>query len=322
MRAIVVREFGGPDVLRLEEMPDPVPTPDEVLVEVHAAGVNPVDAYIRSGNYARKPALPYVPGTDGAGRIAAVGTQVREWKPGDRVWLSTIGTSIGTYADRVCCPPDRVFRLPDHVSYAAGAALGVPAATAHRALFGRAQARSGETILIHGASGSVGLAALDLAKDAGLHVFATAGTEQGRQELRRRGADAVFDHHDQGRADAIRRETGGKGVDVILEMLANVNLDIDLGLLAPNGRVVVIGNRGRVEIDPRQTMARDAAILGMTLWNVPSDTLYAINLALTEALERRALQPAVDRELPLAEAPQAHTAVMESGRVGKIALTM
>jgi NADPH2:quinone reductase len=322
MRAIVVREFGGPEVLRLQDAPDPVTGPNDVLVKVHAAGVNPVDAYIRSGTYARTPALPYVPGTDGAGEVEAVGGQVRGWKAGDRVWLSTIGAWIGTYAERVCCPPDRLYRLPDHVSYAAGAALGVPAATAHRALFGRAGARSGETILIHGASGSVGLAALDLAKDAGLRAFATAGTDEGRRELQRRGADAVFDHHDSGRADAIRHETSGKGVDIILEMLANVNLDTDLGLLAPNGRVVVIGNRGRVEIDPRQTMARDAAILGMSLWNVPFDGLRAINLALTEALERRTLHPAVDRELPLAEAPRAHAAVVEGGRIGKIALTM
>jgi NADPH2:quinone reductase len=296
--------------------------PEDVLVRLHAAGVNPVDAYIRSGNYARKPALPYVPGTDGAGEIEAVGANVRGWEKGDRVWVSTIGTWIGTCAERASCPPGRIYRLPDHVSYAAGAALGVPAATAHRSLFGRAGARRGETILIHGASGSVGLTALSLAKDAGLRVFATAGTDKGLRELERRGADAVFNHHDAGRADAIRQQTGGRGVDVILEMLANVNLDMDLGLLAPNGRVVVIGNRGRVEIDPRQTMARDSAILGMSLWNVPPDGLRGINLALTETMERRALLPAVDRELPLVEAPQAHAAVLEGGRIGKIALTM
>jgi NADPH2:quinone reductase len=322
MRAIVVREFGEPDVLRPEEMPDPVVGPDEVLVRMHAAGVNPVDAYIRTGTYARKPSLPYVPGTDGAGQVEAVGANVKGWKPGDRVWVSTLGASIGTYAERVCCPPDRIYRLPDHVSYAAGAALGVPAATAHRALFGRAAARSGETILVHGASGSVGLAVLDLAKDAGLRVFATAGTDKGMRELERRGADAVLNHHDAGRAEAIRQQTGGRGVDVIIEMLANVNLDIDLGLLAPNGRVVVVGNRGRIEIDPRQAMARDSAILGMSLWNVPFDGLHAINLALTEALQRKALSPAVDRELPLAEASRAHAAVIEGGHIGKIALTM
>jgi NADPH2:quinone reductase len=322
MRAIVVRELGGPEVLRLEDVPDPVPQPDDVLVRVHAAGVNPVDAYIRSGTYARKPTLPYVPGTDGAGQIEAVGANVRGWKAGDRVWVSLLGVSTGTYAERVSCPSDRVFRLPDHVPYSAGAALGVPAATAHRALFGRAGVKSGETVLVHGASGSVGLAVLDLAKHAGLRVFATAGTEKGMRELERRGADAVFNHHDAARVEAIRQLTDGRGVDAIIEMLANVNLDVDLGLLAFNGRVVVVGNRGRVEIDPRQAMAKDSAILGMTLWNVPADGLRAINLALTEALERKALSPAVDRELPLVEAPQAHAAVAEGGRVGKIALTM
>ena len=186
----------------------------------------------------------------------------RTWRVGDRVWIAALGAMHGTYAERIACDAANVFRLPDAVAYGGGAALGVPAATAHRALFGRANGVRGESVLVHGATGAVGLAAVQLAKAAGLQVLATAGSDQGLDVLRREGADAVFNHHDAGRVDAIKSATNGKGVDVVLEMLANVNLDVDLGLLAPRGRVVVIGSRGRVEIDPRQTMGKDAAILG------------------------------------------------------------
>jgi NADPH2:quinone reductase len=320
MRAIHVTEFGGPEVLRVAELPDPVAGRDEVVVRVHAAGVNPVDTYIRAGGYARKPPLPYTPGFDGAGVVESVGPGVTSWRPGDRVWISALGSWKGTYAERIVCTTAQVFALPGHVPFGAGAALGVPAATAHRSLFGRAGATHGETVLVHGASGAVGLAAVQLAKDAGLRVFGTASTEEGRALVVREGAEAAFDHRDAGRVEAIKAATGGAGIDVILEMLANANLDTDLALLAPRGRVVVVGSRGRVEIDPRQTMGKDSAILGMTLWNVPPDELTRINEALTGAMARDALRPVVGREFALDEAPAAHAEALASGTNGKVVL--
>jgi NADPH2:quinone reductase len=322
MRAIHVTEFGGPEVLRVAEVPDPIADVGQVVVRVHAAGVNPVDAYIRTGTYARRPPLPYIPGFDGAGVIESAGPGVKTWQPGDRVWIAALGSWHGTYAERMVCSTGQVFALPAHVTFGAGASLGVPAATAHRALFGRAGAVSGNTVLVHGASGAVGVAAVQLARDAGLRVFGTASTEEGRALVVREGAEQGFDHHDAGRVAAIREATGGAGVDIILEMLANVNLDTDLGLLAPRGRVVVIGSRGRVEIDPRQTMGKDAAILGMTLWNVPADEITRINLALTEALDRRALRPVVGREFALTEAPAAHAEALANGTNGKVVIAM
>lgn len=320
MRAIHVTEFGGPQVLRIAELPDPHAGPDQVVVRLHAAGVNPVDTYIRGGGYARKPPLPYIPGFDGAGIVESVGPQVTSWRPGDRVWISTLGSWAGTYTEKTLCAAGQLFALPAHVSFGAGASVGVPAATAHRSLFGRAGAKTGDTVLVHGASGAVGLAAVQLAKDAGLRVFGTASTEEGRALVVREGAEAAFDHHDSGRVDAIKAATGGVGVDVILEMLANVNLDTDLALLAPRGRVVVIGSRGRIEIDPRQTMGKDSAILGMTLWNVPPDELTRINQSLTDALDRRVLRPVVAREFALDEAPAAQQEALENGTNGKIVL--
>jgi NADPH:quinone reductase len=322
MRAIVVQQFGEPDVLQAAEIPDPLVTPGHVVVRVRAAGVNPVDAYIRTGRYARLPSLPYTPGFDGAGEIESVGEGVTAWRAGDRVYIAALGAWHGTYAQRMLCTPAQVFRLPSHVSYEAGASLGVPAATAHRALFGRAAAREGDTVLVHGASGAVGLAAVQLAAAAGLRVIGTAGTPEGRALVQQEGAAHVFDHKDPARVDRIRDVTGGRGVDVVLEMLANANLDTDLTLLALRGRVVVIGSRGRVEIDPRLTMGKDAAVLGMALWNVPPDELRAIHEQLVEALDRRTLRPAIGRRFPLENAAAAHAAVFDTGNNGKIVLTI
>jgi NADPH2:quinone reductase len=148
MKAIRVHEFGGPEVLRLEDAPDLVPAADQVLVRIRAAGVNPVDAYIRTGTYARKPSLPYTPGSDGAGDVEAVGAEVRRIAVGDRVYIAGFGgyqAGVGTYAERAVCTPAQIYRLPERTSYGQGAAIGVPYATAYRALFQRAAARPGET---------------------------------------------------------------------------------------------------------------------------------------------------------------------------------
>jgi NADPH2:quinone reductase len=325
MRAIVVREFGGPDVMRVEERPTPKPGAGEVLVRVHAAGVNPVDAYIRSGTYARKPALPYIPGSDGAGEVETAGADVKSFTHGDRVYIANDNATAGgagTYAEYAVCTPTQLHRLPPRVTYGQGAALGVPYATAYRSLFFRANARPGEIVLVHGATGGVGIAAVQIAKSHGMIVFGTGGTERGLDLVREQGADAVFNHKENNYVDAILRETGGRGVDIILEMSAHTNLDKDLSLLARNGTVVVIGNRGRVEIDARQAMGRDAAILGMTLFNSSPSELAAIHSALRAGLSSGALHPIVGREMPLTEAARAHEAVMEPGALGKIVLVV
>src|SRR5207248_8960011 len=249
MKAIRVHEFGGPEVLRLEEVATPQPGPDQVLVRMHAIGVNPVETYIRSGTYARLPELPYTPGKDGAGVVEQVAPDVNEFKAGDRVY--TAGSISGTYAEFALCKTDQVHPLPANVSFAQGAAMGTPYATAYRGLFQRADAKPGETVLVHGASGGVGTAAVQLARARGLRVFGTAGTEEGRKLAREQGAHEVFDHRAADQFEQIMKATDGRGVDVIVEMLANVNLGRDLTILAKRGRVVIILSRGRVEKDPR-----------------------------------------------------------------------
>jgi NADPH:quinone reductase len=318
MKAIRAHEFGGPEVLRVEEIPAPKPGPGQILVRIKAAGVNPVDAYILSGKYAAKPNLPYTPGKDAAGVVEAVGDGVRDFKPGDRVY---VGDSLtGTYAEFALCEPLQVHPLPDKVSFAQGAAVHVPYATAYRALFQRAKALAGETVLVHGATGGVGIAAVQLARAAGLIVIGTGGTEEGRRLVIAQGAHHVLDHRAPDYLKQLLDLTGGRGVDIILEMAAHVNLGKDLTVLAKAGRVCVIGSRGPVEINPRDAMVRDAAILGVQLYNATAAETAGIFHALDAGLENGTLRPVVARELTLAEATRGHQAVMEPGALGKIVL--
>jgi NADPH2:quinone reductase len=318
MKAIRVHELGGPEVMKLEEVPDLQPGSGQVAVRIRAAGVNPVDTYMRSGMYPRKPDLPYTPGSDAAGEVMAVGDGVRRVKVGDRVYTS--GTLTGAYAEQALCTEDQVHHLADRISYGQGAAVNVPYATAYQALFHRARGVPGETVLVHGASGGVGTGAVQLARAAGFTVIGTGGSERGRELVRQNGAHHVLDHSAGDYLDQLMRLTDGRGVDVILEMLANVNLAKDLTVLALKGRVVVIGNRGTIEINPRDTMGRDAAILGMTLFNASPSELASIHAALVAGFENGTLNPVVGQELPLADAPRAHEEVMKPGAYGKIVL--
>jgi NADPH:quinone reductase len=320
MKAIIVDKCGEPEVMRLGEVADPVPGEGQVLVRVHAAGVNPVDCYLRSGLYSRPTPPPYTPGIDGAGVIEAVGAGVKHRKVGDRVYVAWSLT--GTYAEKVLCTEGQTHPLPEGISFGQGAAMGVPYGAAYRALFQKAHALPGESVLVHGASGGVGLAAVQLARAAGMWVIATVGTDQGHKLVLEAGAHAVLNHHDSNHLEKTAELTCGAGLDVILEMLANVNLGADLGALATGGRVVVIGSRGKIEIDPRDAMSREAVIMGMTLFKASERDLGSMHAALVAGLQNGTLRPVVSRELPLAEAARAHHEVMETSTMGKIVLTI
>lgn len=322
MKAIRVHAFGGPDVLQLEEVPAGAVGRGQVLVRLHAIGVNPVDTYIRAGTYARKPSLPYTPGTDGAGVVQQVGPGVGLTE-GQRVYVAaTLDESFpGAYQETVVCDPRFVYPLADRASFAQGAAIGVPYATAYRALMTKALGRPGQRVLVHGASGGVGLAALQIARAFGFEVIGTAGSAKGRALVAEHGAHLALDHTSPTYTQEILAYTAGRGVDIVLEMLANVNLNTDLTLLAPSGRVVVIGSRGDVQLTPRLTMAKDATITGMALWNTPLDDMRAIHAALSAGLGAGWLTPVIARDFPLAQAALAHEAVLAPGAHGKIVLT-
>ena len=322
MKAIQVHEWGDAEVMRLEEVPDPAPGAGEAVVRIEVAGVNPVDTYIRSGIYALLPPLPYVPGGDAAGIVEAIGGDGDGLAVGQRVYVAgTVGGRMtGAYAEKVVLPVRELFPLPDNLSFSEGAAIGIPYATAYRGLFHRGRCQPGETVFVHGASGAVGIAALQLAKAHGLTVIGSAGSERGRALVLEQGAHNVLDHRHDDYIDNLRELTGGNGPDLILEMLANVNLAKDLSVIARYGRIVVIGNRGTIEINPRDAMTREADVLGLALWNCSDSGMASIHAGLGAGLANGTLKPVIGREMPLAEAPQAHVAVLEPGAYGKIVL--
>jgi NADPH2:quinone reductase len=318
MKAIRVHEYGDPEVMHLEEVPEPDPGPGQVLVRVYAVGVNPVETYIRGGIYPQAPPLPYTPGTDAAGVVEALGPGVSRVELGDRVYTSF--SLSGAYAEKTLCHESQVHPLPEGVSFSQGAGVSVPYAAAYRALFQRARVVPAEVVLVHGASGGVGVAAVQLASCHGLTIIATAGTEEGRALATVQGAHYVLDHHDPDHYQQALALTDNRGVDIILEMLAKENLGHDLKILASRGRVVVIGTRGAVTIDPRDTVAKETSILGMYIWNATEKETAGIHAALGAGLAHGMLRPIIGKEMPLAEASRAHHEVLESKAYGKIVL--
>jgi NADPH:quinone reductase len=318
MKAIVVHEFGGPEVLKLEDVPTPRPSAGQVLVRIRAAGVNPYDTYMRNGTYAVKPPLPYTPGSDAAGDVEATGEGVTKVKRGDRVY--TAKTLTGAYAEYALALETQVHPLPANITYAQGAAVWVPYGTAYHALYQSARARASETLLVHGASGGVGIAAVQIGRAMGLTVMGTAGSKRGLELVTREGAHHVFDHSQPGYLQEILKATGGRGVDLILEMLANVNLGQDLKLLATRGRVVVIGSRGDATITARDLMSRRGAIHAFTIWGLTESEERETHAGLIAGMENDTLRPVVGKELPLAEALRAHKEILEHNAYGKIVL--
>jgi len=319
MRAAVIRQFGGPDVVKYEtDFPKPsITTPNQILIRVHAAGVNPVDTYIRSGTYGALPETPFVTGKDGAGIVEEVGIQVADVKPGDRVWFAF---SNGSYAEY--CTTTSAFQLPSKINFEQGASLGTPYCTAHRALFDKAKVKPGDQILIHGASGAVGLAAIQLARSAGCTVIGTAGTEDGLKLIKEMGVEFAANHR---AADyqQILSEKYPKGFNVILEMLANVNLQRDLELVAVKGTIVVIGSRGPIEIQPRLTMMKECIVTGMALQSASKEELAQSAKEINDGIEKGVIKPVVAKRFPLDKAGDAQREVIENkGTVGKIVITI
>lgn len=320
MKAIVVREFGAADVMKIEEMPTPELNQNQILVRIKAAGVNPVDTYIRSGVYAQKPELPYTPGKDGAGIVEKIGGKITRFSVGDRVLTADAGS--GTYAEYAVFDEKQLIRLPGNVSFEEGAGVFVPYATAYRALFQKAKGKAGETVLIHGASGGVGTAAIQWAKNAGLTVIGTASSDEGKSLVKEQGADHILDHSDANYLAEILKITNGEGVEIILEMLANVNLQKDFDVLAKFGRISIIGNRGSLDFNPRAIMSKDASVFGMALFNAPEVEMNEIHAAIFDGLEKGFLKPIVGKTFPLEQAVEAHRAVIEEKAFGKIVLSV
>jgi NADPH2:quinone reductase len=322
MKAIRAHSFGEPEVLQLDEIDDPVAGAGEVVIDVRAAGVNPADTYMRNGTYAIVPELPYIPGGDAGGIVAAIGPGVDGFAVGERVFVGTAMSMdlTGCYAEKVKRKASEVMALPEGVGFAEAATLGVSYPTAHYALLARGGARAGETVFIHGASGSVGTSAIQLAKRAGLRVVGSGGTADGLELIRKEGADLAVDHGREGYLVEVKTFTGGRGPDLILEMLANKNLAADMDLVAKFGRIIVIGNRGEITVNPRVAMMKELDIRGIALRNASREQVPPMMEDILAGVAEGALRPVVGREMPLADAASAHVAVLEPGAHGKIVL--
>ncbi len=322
MKAIRAHSFGGPEVLQLDEIDDPVAGASEVVIDVRAVGINPADTYMRTGTYAIIPELPYIPGGDAAGVVSAVGSGVDRLSVGDGVFVGTAMSMdmTGCYAEKVKRKASEVVPLPKGVSFAEAAAFGVSYTTAHYALFARGAARAGETVFIHGASGSVGTSAVQLAKRAGLTVIGSGGTAKGLELILAEGADLAVDHTKDGYLNEVTKFTDGGGPELILEMLANINLAADMDIAAKFGRIMVIGNRGEITITPRVTMMKELDIRGIALWNATPEQVAPMMEDILAGVVEGALRPIIGREMPLADAASAHVAVLEPGAHGKIVL--
>jgi NADPH2:quinone reductase len=317
MKAIRVHQFGSPEVLQLEEVPDPVPGVGQVLIRVRAAGANPLDTYLRAGvkvgDY--ETPFPWTPGNDAAGTVAAVGEGVTKVKVGDRVYAQPL---TGSYAELVLSNEAQVYPLPDNISFPQATCINIACRTAYYSLFKLAKATSGQVVLVHGASGSVGNAATQLAIDAGLKVIGTAGSDAGMQLVKDSGAHHVFNHRQPDYISQIQAVVNG--VDIILEMAASNNLPKDFSLINPGGHIIVIGGAKPVEIDPVAIIGLGINIIGVRLSLINEKLNREIHAALYNKLAQRSLRPAVDLEIPLAEAPRAHYELEKPGSLGKICL--
>lgn len=316
MKAIQIQHYGSASELALEETAIPSINSEQILVAVKAAGVNPVDTYIRSGTNNYTATFPHTPGLDGSGEVMEVGDNVKGFHVGQRVYFSRNLT--GSAAEFAVCIPTHTFPLADALSFEEGACLGIPYTTAHRALLGRANAKTGETVLVHGATGAVGIAVIQLAKALGMNVVATAGTPAGHALLEQQGIHTVLDHTQPDHLAPY--QSLEQGFDVIIEMLANHNLDQDLKALAFGGRVAVVGNRGTVEINPRDLMARDAAVMGVALANIKPAELDLIAKSLYPLLNGGLLKPVIRKVYPLDDVSQAHEDVLKPGAQGNLVI--
>ncbi len=317
MKRIVVSQYGGPEKLVLQDSPAQKPDPGQVLVHLQAAGVNPVDGYRRAGSHGYNPPLPFTPGFEGAGVVADLGDGVTGLEVGQSVY---VGWSVtGTYGQWCLAASHRVFPLPSGLSMEQAAGLFVPYFTAYRALVHRGQFRKGDKILIHGASGSVGLAAIQWCVFLGLVPWGTAGSSHGVQRVLNAGAVGCEDHGETDYLNKLKEQSGG--FDGILEMNAHLNLDKDLDVLTVGGRVVVIGSKGEVSLNPRKTMGIEADIRGMVLMKADEGELEETHLALVQGVSRGVIRPWVGKVLPIKQAPQAHELMDRSPSEGKIILS-
>ena len=323
MNAIQIHKFGGPEVLEYStNVPRPKPGPDDVLVRIKAAGVNPVDVIRRSGQFPFYPPFPHTLGYDFAGIVEEVGSSVTTVKVGERVYGSIL-SGLSSYAQYIAVRQNFVHPLHEKLTFSQGASIFVPYFTAYRSLYHLAQAKPGETVFIHGASGGVGIAAVQIASGLGLTVIGTASTPEGQELVKKAGAHFIFNHREEGYLEKVKEAAGEKGIDLILENVADKNLKKDLGLVRVEGRIVIIGGAADVTINPVDIFAREITVKGVDLHRITDKEVFETREALYAGAKAGWLNPYIWKEFPLEKAADAHTLLVSgSGAQGKIILTV
>src|ERR1700744_3426029 len=342
MRAVIITEPGGPEVLQWEEVPDPVPGPGEVLIDVAAAGVNRADLLQRQGLYPPPPGAPPYPGMEVAGRIESVGADVTGWQPGDEVCALMAG---GGYAEKVAVPAGQVLPVPAGRTVVDAAALPETTCTVYSNLVLVGELRAGTTMLVHGGASGIGTTAIQLAKALGARVICTAGSPAELERGRERGADVAISYRDEDFVEVVKDVTGGHGADVILDIMGGKYLARNLAplatygrlgilgrhggnraALAPYGRLVIIGRQGgnRAELDLGVLQSKQASIHATTLWNRPVAEKSAIMAAggdvVWPLVSDGTVTPVIEDTVPMAQAADAHRILEAGGHTGKVLL--
>lgn len=321
MRAMVCRMLGPPEVLRLEEMPSAALGPGQVRVRLMACGVNFPDALMVAGSYQHKPPLPFVPGMEAAGVVTEVAPEVAEFGPGDRVITRH---RSGAYADEAMVPSGAVMPLPAGFDFTAGAAFGVAASTAWHALVQRGRLRTGQVLLVHGAGGGVGLAAVEIGRLLGARVIATAGAAERLEAARRRGAEDVIDHRREDVSARVLSLTGGAGADLVYDPVGGQIFETSLRCLAPGGRLLAVGFTGGIpRPDLDRLLEREIAVVGVRAGEHgrrrPVEAA-ANARALLDLAGRGHLRPEVSKVLPLEHAAEALRLLLDRRIVGRVVL--
>uniref|UniRef100_A0A1B6LR62 Enoyl reductase (ER) domain-containing protein n=1 Tax=Graphocephala atropunctata TaxID=36148 RepID=A0A1B6LR62_9HEMI len=324
MKAVLIRSTGDPSVLKVETLPVPEISSNQVLVEIHAAGLNPVDTYIREKKFGYDPKLPAILGGEAAGKIVKLGNQAgSKYKVGDRVVcrLYLYNPNHGGYAEYTACDVGDLIPLSDRLSFSQGAALYVAYATAYKALVTRCKVKPNDFVMVHGASGGVGVAALQIAKAHGAVVAVSAGSEAGLKLLEDLGSDVVVDHREDGHLQKALAKGSRAGFDVIIENRADLNLGLDLAVLAQGGRIGIVGSRGPVEVDPRNFIRTEGSVVGVNVKQITKEEFTEFSTAVVAGMEKGWVKPVVGKEYSMGEIQQAHKDLIRShGAYGKMVL--
>ncbi|MCH7552446.1 MAG: NAD(P)H-quinone oxidoreductase [Chloroflexi bacterium] len=324
MRAAVITTPGGPEVLQVREVPDPEPGPDEVLVDVKASALNRADLIQRTGNYPASPDAPAdIPGLEMAGVVAVVGPRVRGIASGDRV-MALLGG--GGYAERVVVHQAMLTRIPEGMGFQEAASIPEVFITVHDALFDRCGLRMGERVMIHAAGSGIGIAAIQLAREAGAFSFGTAGSAEKLAKAKDLGLDVGVNYREQDFAEVVKKETNGAGVDVILDVIGAPYWDGNIASLATKGRMIFVGTMGggKGEVNLGTLMGKRLSIYGTVL----RARSLAEKIHATEQLKRHVLplfaagrvKAVIDRVFPLDQVAEAHAYMESNANFGKIVL--